>query len=187
MGPHAGAAGHSAGRGGKGTGSTAILPGQLTFADYGLPKAKAIPREELAESPAHLLEAKTRESATEQLTAALGLEGEKSRVVETPVGLVGLQRDLVRHMVQKEQDGRERYANFVLPTLEAPSEVWLTAYGDGYRRRYIRFFRDSNMMIVVRVNRDGSLFWNGMKMRDVNIDKNRMGILLFRAGAEDKK
>lgn len=175
------------GVGGAGTGATAILPGQLTFADYGLLKAKAIPRENLAGSPAHLPEAKTREAAEEQLVAALGLEGEKPRVVETPVGSVVLQNRLARHMVQKEQDARERYAHFVLPTLEKPDEVWLTAYADGYRRRYVRFFRDSNMMIIVRVNRDGSLFWNGMKIRDVNIDKNRTGILVFSSGAADKK
>lgn len=175
------------GVGGTGTGATAILPGQLTFADYGLLKAKAIPRENLAESPAYLPEVKTREAAEEQLVAALGLEGEKPRVVETPVGPVVLQNRLARHMVQKEQDARERYAHFVLPTLEKPDEVWLTAYADGYRRRYVRFFRDSNMMIIVRVNRDGSLFWNGMKIRDVNIDKNRTGILIFSSGAADKK
>ena len=53
------------------------------------------------------------------------------------------------------------------------------AYADGYRRRYVRFFRDSNMMIIVRVNRDGSLFWNGMKYRDRDIDKARTGVLLY--------
>ena len=74
---------------------------------------------------------------------------------------------------------RERYAAFVLPVLEQPDEVWLTAYADGYRKRYVAFFREENMLLIVRVNRDGSLFWNGIKMRDKEIDKNRTGILLY--------
>lgn len=167
------------GVGGTGKGATAILPGQPTFADYGLPKAKDMDRAGLRKSPELLPEMKTREAAERQLVAALKLEGGKPRVVETPVGSVMLQADLVRHMVAKEQDARERYANFVLPTLEEPDEVWLTAYADGYRRRYVRFFWNSNMLLVVRVNRDGSLFWNGMKIRDREIDKTRQGILLF--------
>lgn len=172
------------GVGGKSTGATNILPGQLTFADYGLPKAKEMPRQGRA-SPAILSPAKTREEAEEQLAAALQLEGEKPRMVETPVGPVVLQRVLTRHMVQKERDAREKYAAFVLPTLEAPSEVWLTAYADGFRRRYIRFFQDSNILLIVRVNRDGCLFWNGMKYRDKEIDRNRMGILLYLAQKEE--
>ncbi len=143
----------------------------------GVPR-QSVARAGLRKSPERLPEMKTREAAEKQLAAALKLEGGKPRLVETPVGSVMLQADLVRHMVAKEQDARERYANFVLPTLEEPDEVWLTAYADGYRRRYVRFFRDSNMMIVVRVNRDGSLFWNGIRIRDREIDKSRLGILL---------
>ena len=171
------------GVGGKTSGTTPMLPGQLTFADYGLLKAKDMPRNGQA-SPALLPEAKTREEAEEQLAEALKLEGDKPRVVETPVGPVVLQRTLARHMVQKVRDAREKYAAFVLPTLEAPSEVWLTAYADGFRRRYVHFFQDSNMLLIVRINRDGSLFWNGMKYRDKEIDKTRVGILLY---ASDEK
>lgn len=175
------------GVGGTTSSRTDILPGQLTFADYGLLKAKEIPKGELRPSPERLPEAKTREEAVDQLATALRLEGDKARQVETPVGPVMLQRGIVKHMVQKESDLREKYAAFVLPTLEQPDEVWLTAYADGYRRRYIAFFREDNMMIVVRMNRDGSLFWNGMKLRDANIDKNRIGVLLFDSKAAHEK
>ncbi len=41
------------------------------------------------------------------------------------------------------------------------------------------------MLLIVRVNRDGSLFWNGMKYRDKEIDKTRVGILLY--VSDDKK
>lgn len=172
------------GVGGQTSTRTDILPGQLTFADYGLLKAKEIPREELRLSPERMPEAKTREEAVEQLATALGLEGDKARQVETPVGSVMLQRDLVKHMVAKERDAREKYATFVLPTLEEPDEVWLTAYADGFRKRFIAFFRNDNVLVIVRVNRDGSLFWNAMKYKDKEIDKTRMGILLYQAGTK---
>ena len=173
------------GVGGKGTGATVMLPGQLTFADYGLPKIKDMKR--LRKSPPRMPASSTREDAAEQLAAALMLEGDKPRMVETPVGPVLVQRDLIRHMVQKEDAMRERYAAFVLPTLEEPDEIWLTAYADGFRKRYVAFFREENMLLIVRVNRDGSLFWNGMKMRDRDIDKQRQGFLLHRAGAEGEE
>lgn len=172
------------GVGGQTSTRTDILPGQLTFADYGLLKAKEIPKEGLRPSPARLPEAQTREDAVEQLATALGLEGDKARQVETPVGAVMLQRDLVRHMVQKEEARRERYAAFVLPALQQPNEVWLTAYADGYRKRYVAFFREENMLLIVRFNRDGSLFWNGIKMREKDIDKQRTGILLYQGKKE---
>lgn len=175
------------GVGGKTSGSTAILPGQLTFADYGLPKAKEMDRVGLRASPAMLPAATTRNDAVAQLAKALQLDGDKARRVETPVGPVMLQRALVAHMVQKELATRERYANFVLPTLEDPDEVWLTAYADSYRRRYVAFFPERNMLVIVRVNRDGSIIWNGIKMRDKEIDKNRMGILLHRKELPDGK
>lgn len=174
------------GVGGEGTGATAMLPGQLTFADYGLPKAKEMSRQGQP-SPVVLPPAATREEAEELLAATLKLEGDKPRMVETPVGPVLVQRDLIRHMVQKEDAMRERYAAFVLPTLEEPDEIWLTAYADGFRKRYVAFFREENMLLIVRVNRDGSLFWNGMKMRDRDIDKQRQGFLLHRAGAEGEE
>ena len=173
------------GVGGKGTGATVMLPGQLTFADYGLPKIKDMKR--LRKSPPRMPASSTREDAAEQLAAALMLEGDKPRMVKTPVGPVLVQRDLIRHMVQKEDAMRERYAAFVLPTLEEPDEIWLTAYADGFRKRYVAFFREENMLLIVRVNRDGSLFWNGMKMRDRDIDKQRQGFLLHRAGAEGEE
>ncbi len=173
------------GVGGTGKGATAILAGQPTFADYGLPKIKDMTR--LRKSPPRMPAASSREDAEEQLASALKLEGNKPRMAETPVGPVLLQRELIRHMVQKEDSKRERYAAFVLSTLEEPDEVWLTAYADGYRRNYVSFFEDANMAIFVRVNRDGSLFWNGMKAKDRYVDKRRIGILLFQRKEEPDK
>jgi hypothetical protein len=61
--------------------------------------------------------------------------------------------DLLEHVVEKRADARERYANFILPTLMAPDEVWETAYDDNTtRRRFIKLFSDSKYDILVIVN-----------------------------------
>ena len=81
--------------------------------------------------------------------------------------------------MEKDRDRRERYSNFILPTLEAPFEVWLSEYPDGFRHRYIGLFEDLGMLVIVRINKDGSLLWNMMKARDAYMNQQRAGVLLF--------
>ena len=50
------------------------------------------------------------------------------RFVETPLGRVVIKKDLLTHVVEKRDQMRERYSNFILPTLENPNEVWLVRY-----------------------------------------------------------
>jgi hypothetical protein len=60
-------------------------------------------------------------------------------------------------------------------------EVWATAYDDSIRRRFIGLFAGKHdlMMAVVRVNRDGSLFWNFMPADSKSLNKTRIGGLLY--------
>ena len=79
---------------------------------------------------------------------------------------------------------RERYANYVLATLIAPFEIWLTAYEDGtYRKRYIGVFQaDKDLLVVLRENRDGSLYWelyNLMQRDGRGLNRVREGALLY--------
>ena len=71
--------------------------------------------------------------------------------------------DLLQHIVEKESDRRERYVNFILPTLLDPFEVWNPQYKDTTRRRYIGLFKGEKYLFVsIRINKDRSFFWNIM-------------------------
>jgi hypothetical protein len=84
-------------------------------------------------------------------------------------------------VVEKEADGRERYAHFIVPTLEDPFEVWNVLYTDGgVRRRYIGLFEGTaDLMVVVRENLDGSLFWNVMQAKSKKMNGHRLGYLAY--------
>ena len=91
-----------------------------------------------------------------------------------------MQKYYLEHIVAKWTAAQERYANFILPTLAEPNEVWLTEYSDGFRRRFIKFFRgDKNMLVIVRENTEESLLWNAIPAEARYIDKQRTGILFY--------
>lgn len=97
---------------------------------------------------------------------------------------MAIRPELLPHTVEKRADARERYANYVLATLLDPFEVWLTAYDDGsYRKRYIGVFRaDKDLLVVLRENRDGSLYrdlYNLMQRDAKSLNKLREGQLLY--------
>jgi hypothetical protein len=86
------------------------------------------------------------------------------------------------HIVEKRLDSRERYARFILPTLQSPLEVWKTAYEDGHRERYIKLFQGKNdLLVIVRLNLDGSLLWNIMQRKTSKMDDLRLGELLWKS------
>jgi hypothetical protein len=84
-------------------------------------------------------------------------------------------------MVAKEADARERYANFILPTLKQPYEVYLTKYSDGsIRRRYIGLFiGKKNLMVVIKEMPDGNFLWNIMNMEPRRLNELRVGKLIY--------
>lgn len=151
--------------------------------DAGRPDLRApnVPR---LPAPAMLPIAATREEALQQVLGVL-LEPDKTlRVVATPVEDVVIRAELLPHIVEKPENSRERYANFIIPALQDPFEVWLTPYADGtYRKRYIALFEGrSDLLLIVRENRDGSLFWdlyNLMQGDSKNLNKSREGTLLY--------
>lgn len=156
------------------------IPGQKTWKDYGRPDLSAVPAAMRLPTPPMLAWSATREGATAMLADALGLSAvQPMRVVTTPVGDVVLRHEWLAHLVEKDSDKRERYGNFILPTLQSPFEVWLAEYQDGYRHRYIGLFEELGILVIVRLNKDGSLLWNMMKARDAYMNRQRTGLLLF--------
>ncbi len=102
------------------------------------------------------------------------------RAVRTPLETALLRYDSLPHLVEKEADARERYANFILPTLQDPYEIWGVKYADGTRNRYIGLFKgERDFMVVLRVNLDGSLMWNVMHAPAKKMNGHRIGGLLY--------
>ncbi|MCK9987607.1 MAG: hypothetical protein AzoDbin1_04079 [Azoarcus sp.] len=156
--------------------------GQKTWKDLGRPdlRAPGVPRRP---DPGLLPTMEGPEAAIDQMTRVLVPDG-KLNIVQTPIEEVAIRPELLPHTVEKRTDARERYANYALATLENPFEIWLTAYDDGtYRKRYIGVFAaDSDLLVVLRENRDGSLYWelyNLMQRDSKGLNKLREGQLLF--------
>lgn len=158
------------------------VDGQPTWKDMGRPDLRA-PEVLRQPDPGILPMAADLESALEQMGRVLVPDG-RMNIVQTPIEEVAIRPEWLRHTVEKRDDGRERYANFVLATLQNPFEIWLTAYDDGsYRKRYIGVFSAaSDLLVILRENRDGSLYWelyNLMNASAKRLNSLRQGVLLY--------
>lgn len=152
-----------------------------TWKDMGLRPLRDVPAEERLPAPELLPVAESQEEAEKRLAEALGFTDERQRIVKTPMGSRVIRRELLAHMVEKRADARERFANYVLPTLERPFEVWLKQHEDGkLRESYIGLFHEAkySLLVVVRINRDGSLVWNMMNREPKKMDSLREGMLV---------
>lgn len=96
--------------------------------------------------------------------------------------------DRLKHLWNK-QDGREQFVTFIKPTLQNPYEVYLSEYLSDkgfieYRKVYIGLFKgnkkNKNILSVLRLEKDGSVFWNAFPQGDKDIDKNRRGFLIYK-------
>lgn len=151
--------------------------------DMGLPSLRDVPAAQRQPTPPMLPMAPSRAAAEGQLAEALGFVGdERLRTITTPMGQRTIWRDNLAHLVAKEADARERYANYVLPTLEQPHEIWLKEHADGkLRENYVGIFQEGHnaLLVVVRINRDGSLLWNMMQRTPKDMDRLREGWLVY--------
>jgi len=157
-----------------------MVMGQPDWRSLGRPDLRAVPEGQRQPAPALLPRGKTVDEARGLLAQAVGLDERPLIEVVSPVSRVYLRQELLTHLVEKLEHGRERYGNFILPTLTNPFEVWLTEYEDGFRERYIGLFAGKHdVMTVARVNKDGSLLWNIMQADDKHMNKQRIGELLY--------
>jgi hypothetical protein len=113
------------------------------------------------------------------LEKALGIS-DKKKIVEvvSPIESILIDKDYLRHIVEKRDNARERYANYIIPTLVNPYEIYLTQFEKDIRRQYIGLFKGKyNLLCSVRINPDGSLLWNMMNSK--NMDSHRKGSLIY--------
>ena len=128
--------------GGRDRSVAIVEPNQKKYKDYGLPSVKELPDSSFAEAPKLLPKAESGNLAqTQIIRTALG-EKNNFQYVRTPIGSVVVKRELLKHVSEDRSALREQYANFILPTLTDPNEIWLTRYNDGsFRRRFIKLFK----------------------------------------------
>ncbi|MBF0175367.1 MAG: hypothetical protein HQL63_00750 [Magnetococcales bacterium] len=159
-----------------------MLPGQKTWEQHGRPNIIDVPDSLRILTPALLTPGKTKEEALDILSKAVGLSQDNpTRIIESPVERVILRRDLLAHVVEDRMSTRERFGDFLIPTLTAPYEVWITEYPDGFRTHYIGLFQGSrDMFAVARMNRDGSLIWNLLRARVGTLNRARAGEPIYK-------
>lgn len=161
--------------------SVKVLPGQKTWSDYGRPDLRQTLEGLRTPAPQLLSAGKSQAEAVEILAGSLGIEpGQQFAWIEAADGETLLaHRDRLPHMVEKRQDARERYGNYVMATLKDPYEVWLTGYGDGLRKQYIGVFTGKyDLQVVVKEEKDGTIVWNFMQADDRRMNSHRVGTLL---------
>ena len=169
-------------------------PGGKNYRDFNLPDADKTPASLIPPAPPRLPHGKDKDEQLKIIQDAVGMESSGVRRVQPPGHLddVAIRKDYLPHLVGKQP--REQWANYILPTLEAPLEVWLSPVKlkpSGkivYRRRFIILFDDAGKtrgaLAVAQENKDSSLLWTFFsqhKMRQ--LDMKREGFLLYRKQA----
>ena len=143
------------------------------------------------QSPPRLPHGKDKDAQLKIIEDAMGMEETNGdRVVRPPGRLedVVIRKERLPHLVEKQH--REEWANYILPSLEDPLEVWLSPVKlkpSGkivYRRRFITLFDDAGKtratLAATQENKDSSLLWTFFQGRNFKyLDKQRKGFLLY--------
>lgn len=152
-----------------------------TYKDFNRPDIRLLSKDMFLPQPAVLVPGKDEDKALEILESALGFDTSKRTIViKTPIEKVLIKADNLRHVVEKRDHARERYANYIISTLMYPFEIYLTEYEIGFRNQYIGLFKGKNSVLtVVKVKPDGSLFWNAMNCNTKKMNSHRVGKLIY--------
>lgn len=151
-----------------------------TYKDYGRLDIRDLDDNYFQESPVVLDAGTDILSAKSILLNALGLNDNTIVTVATPIGIVNINSLFLDHIVEKRNDARERYSNFILPTLYNPFEIYNTEYTDGFRHQFIGLFKgNTNLLVVVKIDASNNLMWNIMHTDKRIMNKHRKGELIF--------
>ena len=172
----------------------AAVPGGKNYRDFNLPDADKTPASLIPPAPPRLPPGKDQDAQLQVIKTAVGMPDNGIRRVQPPSPLddVVIRKKYLPHLVEKQH--REEWANYILPTLEDPLEVWLSPVKNNaagkivYRRYFITLFDDAGKnrgaLAIAQENKDSSLLWTFFsqhKMRQ--IDMKREGFLLYRKQA----
>ncbi|GEM_PF-1945463 len=162
--------------------SATVRPGQSTWRDLGRADLRQVSDAGRHSAPGLLQEAASLDEAAALVAREIGIPDDRAfRTIQTKDGdLAIIHRDRIPHMVAKRDEARERYARYILPTLQDPYEIWLTDYEDGLRKQYVGLFTGPrDLLVVIRLGRDGSALWNIMQSESKRLNNNRVGTLLY--------
>lgn len=154
---------------------------QPTWRDHGRMDLRQIDVSLLEAAPELLAGADDVAGAIHIIRQAMGVVPGGQIEVITPVEKVIIKDQSLAHVVEKRADQRERFAAYVLPTLQHPTEVWQVGYDDGsFRNRYIKLFSGAkyDLLVMVKVQEDGSVFWNMMQRDRKGMNALRLGVPL---------
>lgn len=157
------------------------VAGQPTWKDLGLSDLRGFDATKPETAPSMMDGASSLDDAVAIIRSALGIAIGDQIAVQTPVETVVIKDSSLLHVVEKRSDQRERFARFVLPTLQRPTEIWRVAYDDGsHRNRYIKLFTGAryDLLVMVKVREDGSVFWNMMQRDRKGMNALRLGELI---------
>ncbi len=158
------------------------IAGQKTWKECGLSDLRDTPLRFRYEAPSIFEQADSVERAVAMLQQSIGLDKIVGSIaVATPIEIVTITTGNLFHLVEKRDNARERYANYILPTLQSPFEIWCTEYSDGNpRNRYIGLFTGKvDIAIIVKVEANGRIMWNIMNADRGRMNKFREGLLLW--------
>ena len=102
------------------------IKGQPTWIDYRLPDLRTLERELRSSAVDEMAAADSHEAAIDLVAQYMGFVNPAilSLTIETPMGLVTVDRKSFYHIVEKRADARERYVKMAMDTLTGPFEVW---------------------------------------------------------------
>jgi len=156
---------------------------QADFGKLGVPEELQLPSG--VRRPAAVPAAPDVDGAHEAIISRVIPKGKRLVILEPPSGeKVVAEKRMLRHMVERRVDGRrdhrERYANYILPTILAPDEEW---YAAGVRR-FIKLFPGEKgpepMLVVLRQLADGKLLlYTGYRRQAKDINRQRGEVLLY--------
>ena len=169
-------------------------PGGKNYRDFGLPDADKTPASLIPPAPPRLPRAKGQNEQLQVIKTAIDMPDNGIRRVQPPSPLedVVIRKKQLPHLLEKQH--REEWANYILPTLEDPLEVWLSPVKlkpSGkivYRRHFIALFDDAGKtratLAAAQENKDSSLLWTFFQGRNFKyLDRKRKGVLLYRKQA----
>lgn len=151
------------------------------YLDFSRPDIRDLSEDYFQEAPIILDAGLDEPSALSILLDALGLNDNiKLKIVSTPLGSVNLNSQFLNHITEKRNDARERYANYIIPTLTKPFEIYHTEYSDGFRYQFIGLFKGkNNLLVVVKIDSSNNIMWNIMHTDKRIMNKHRKGELIF--------